>query len=190
VGDQHKVNETGAKRRRIAVIGAGPSGLVTAKELIQQSHDVVAFEQQPMIGGVFANHYDELLLTSSNLLTSFGDHSSRDVEARVWSCGEYLEYLYSYAARFERFLHIRFSTRITSVRRDADTGRWRVRARSAQEEVATARRQVLDSSICAKTALSRSCRTGAWQAKPRTDLKKPAEASKVLGSARISLRCA
>jgi len=136
------MDKTEVKRRRVAVIGAGPSGLVTTKELLEQGHDVIAFEQQPMIGGVFANHYDELLLTSSNMLTSFGDYPSREGEAHVWTCAEYLEYLYGYAERFELFPLIHCSTHVTSVRRDADTGTWRIRARSAQEDTATPRHQV------------------------------------------------
>jgi dimethylaniline monooxygenase (N-oxide forming) len=136
------MGKMGVKCLRIAVIGAGPSGLVTAKELLEQGHDVLAFEQQPMIGGVFANHYDNLRLVSSNLLTSFGDHPSQEGEAHVWTCAEYLEYLYSYAARFELFPHIYCSTQVTSVRRDAGTGTWRVRVRSVQEDTATPRHQV------------------------------------------------
>lgn len=136
------MDKTGARSRRVAVIGAGPSGLVTAKELLEKGHDVVVFEQQPMIGGVFANHYDDLRLTSSNLLTSFGDHPSQEGEAHVWSCSEYLEYLYSYAARFELFSHIHCSTQVSSVHRDADTGSWKVRVQGVAEDTITPRHQV------------------------------------------------
>lgn len=36
---------------KIAVIGAGPSGLCAAKNSIQAGHDVIIFEQTSTIGG-------------------------------------------------------------------------------------------------------------------------------------------
>lgn len=36
---------------KIAVIGAGPSGLCAAKNAIQSGHDVTVFEQTATIGG-------------------------------------------------------------------------------------------------------------------------------------------
>lgn len=136
------MDDTEDKRKRVAVIGAGPSGLVTAKELLEQGHDVIAFEQQPMIGGAFLNHYDEMRFTSSNLLTSFGDHPSQEGKAHVWTCAEYVEYLYSYAARFKLFPHIYCATSVTSIRRDIDKGVWRVQVRRVQEDTVKPRRQV------------------------------------------------
>ncbi|CAI9111778.1 OLC1v1012093C2 [Oldenlandia corymbosa var. corymbosa] len=37
--------------KRVCVIGAGPSGLVAARELRKEGHDVVVLEQKPDIGG-------------------------------------------------------------------------------------------------------------------------------------------
>jgi cation diffusion facilitator CzcD-associated flavoprotein CzcO len=36
-----------------AVIGAGAAGLVTARELRKEGHDVVVFEQQEQLGGTW-----------------------------------------------------------------------------------------------------------------------------------------
>ncbi len=48
------------------VIGAGPGGLVCTKELLEQGlSEVVCLEQARDVGGVFANTYDSLVLTSS-----------------------------------------------------------------------------------------------------------------------------
>lgn len=44
-----------AGRRRVAVIGAGMAGLVAAKELREQRHDVVVFERTTGPGGVWAS---------------------------------------------------------------------------------------------------------------------------------------
>jgi len=40
---------------RVAVIGAGVAGLVTAKELRQAGHSVDVFEKTPDVGGVWSS---------------------------------------------------------------------------------------------------------------------------------------
>ena len=40
---------------KIAIIGAGPSGLVTAAVLQRFGHDVIVFEKAPDIGGVWSS---------------------------------------------------------------------------------------------------------------------------------------
>ncbi|XP_049403717.1 flavin-containing monooxygenase FMO GS-OX-like 2 isoform X4 [Solanum stenotomum] len=42
-----------AESRRVAVIGAGPSGLVTARELQREGHRVVVFEKSNQLGGLW-----------------------------------------------------------------------------------------------------------------------------------------
>ena len=39
--------------KRVAVIGAGPSGLVTIKELLEEGHAPTCFEKAEGLGGVF-----------------------------------------------------------------------------------------------------------------------------------------
>lgn len=43
-----------APRKRVAVIGAGITGLMSAKELKAEGHDVVIYEASSMIGGAWA----------------------------------------------------------------------------------------------------------------------------------------
>ena len=67
-------NNNGMKKS-VLVIGAGPSGLVAIKELIEKGHEVICLEKSSQIGGAFASDkiYDNLYLTISNLLMSFSD---------------------------------------------------------------------------------------------------------------------
>lgn len=42
-----------SKSCKVAVIGAGAAGLVTARELLREGHDVIVFEQTKSVGGVW-----------------------------------------------------------------------------------------------------------------------------------------
>lgn len=119
-------------RKRIAVIGAGPAGLVALKELRDKGHDVIAFEKRATIGGVFTGVYAGLQLTSSNLLTSYGTYVGGDPAAPViWRSDEYLKYLADYARRFDLMPHVRLNTTLQCIKRAPDGG-WQIRVDDAQ----------------------------------------------------------
>ncbi|HYH79202.1 MAG TPA: FAD-dependent oxidoreductase [Longimicrobium sp.] len=126
-------------RKRIAVIGGGPAGLTTVKELAEKGFEVTAFDRNPGLGGVFTTAYAGLQLTSSSLITAFGAFvRDRDLERpTLWQCGEYLEYMEEFARHFGLHRHYRFSTTVKSVRR-APGGGWRVRSAAAGEDGAAA----------------------------------------------------
>jgi len=42
-------------KKKVAVIGAGPNGLVAMKELADEGHNVVCYDSAPKVGGEFAN---------------------------------------------------------------------------------------------------------------------------------------
>jgi len=116
-------------RKRVAVIGAGPSGLATLKELAGAGHDVVAFEARDTLGGLFNDSFQDLRLTTSSVTTSFGSFfRDEDLErgAVIWSADEYLEYLAAFVKHFDLLRYVRFSTRVVSLRRDSPTGGWTV----------------------------------------------------------------
>jgi len=100
------------------VIGAGPSGLVAMKELKDQGLTVRAFEAQDNVGGVFRSSYDFLRLVTSSNHIFFSTFPHGD-EARpvIWNRLEYLDYLRRFAEHFGLLPDIRFSTRVTGVRR-------------------------------------------------------------------------
>ncbi|KAM3450858.1 hypothetical protein NHJ6243_009718 [Beauveria neobassiana] len=109
---------------RIAVIGGGPSGLVTLKYLCEAQKslgcepvEVVLFEYQDGVGGTFLGRaYEDAELVSSKQLTCFSDfrhQSSKDFLAT----SEYVEYLHDYCSHFKLWPHIKLSTRVISVSR-------------------------------------------------------------------------
>ncbi|AXT51933.1 hypothetical protein D1818_14150 [Aquimarina sp. BL5] len=108
-------------RKKVCVVGAGPSGLVTIKELVENNIDVTCFEAQDTIGGAFRSvqkggrSYDSLELTVSNYFMAYSDFMPNTHESRkYWKVNEYRAYLDSYVEKHELDQHILFSHEITS----------------------------------------------------------------------------
>lgn len=115
-------------KKNVCVIGAGPSGLVTVKELIESGHDVTCYEQSHKEGGVFCKTskcsvtaYDSLMLTGSNYFMAFsGLPPSIHEGRRFWSRKEYEEYLQKYTDTFELRQHIQFDSTVKKIEPQGD----------------------------------------------------------------------
>ncbi len=63
------------KKERVCVIGAGMSGLIAMKELLERGHDVICYEKERREGGVFnfptGVVYDDMRLTVSQHFMCF-----------------------------------------------------------------------------------------------------------------------
>ncbi len=104
------------RKRRVAIVGAGPAGIVMLREMLAEGHDAVAFEASDRIGGVFAKCYDECQLTSSSLNTAFSSMFPSKGEPHVyWTAGQYVDYLKRYVERFDLGSRIYLNTRVTRV---------------------------------------------------------------------------
>ncbi|MEE3062623.1 MAG: NAD(P)-binding domain-containing protein [Actinomycetota bacterium] len=107
----------------VAVIGAGPSGLVAARWLAQQGFEPTIFEQGPMLGGQWtaldgrSGVWPSMHTNSSRTVTAFSDldHTTDHV---YLSNREVLDYLHRYAHTFGLTPRIRLSTRVELVRRN------------------------------------------------------------------------
>ncbi|NOY47504.1 MAG: NAD(P)/FAD-dependent oxidoreductase, partial [Chlorobi bacterium] len=99
------------------VIGAGPGGIVATKELLEKGFDdVLCLEQADKLGGVFANTYDNLLLTSSVTFSMFSDYWVGDGKSNdFWIKDEAVDYWKSYSDYFKVSNHIRFGARVDAV---------------------------------------------------------------------------
>ncbi|MCX4246656.1 FAD-dependent oxidoreductase [Paraliomyxa miuraensis] len=116
-------------RRRVAIIGAGPSGLVALKEFTAAGHDVVCFEATASVGGVFNQSYDGVLLTSSAAVTAFSDFPPAPGTHRHWTKGEYVDYLERYVDHFEIRSRIHLEHRVEQAHFDEARGGWLVTTR-------------------------------------------------------------
>ncbi|KAI0173088.1 FAD/NAD(P)-binding domain-containing protein [Hypoxylon sp. FL1284] len=119
---------------RVAVIGAGPSGLVTLKYLKTAHHffpgkpiEAVLFEADSGVGGTFAQRvYEDAELVSSKFLTAFSDFRAHDNDPDFLSADRYV-YLWP---------EINLSTRVVAVKRRPGGGHI-VHYRKADADVMT-----------------------------------------------------
>jgi cation diffusion facilitator CzcD-associated flavoprotein CzcO len=136
-------------KKNVCVIGAGASGLVAAKELLDEGHRVTCFERYDQLGGVFcpsadpdrSGAYDSTKLTISNYMMNFSSFPPpRQQERRFWSAREYHRYLTDFARHFDVDKAINYRMDVVSVRK-ADNGRYDVEVRSASRPSRTTVRQ-------------------------------------------------
>lgn len=132
-------NKNGKKKKRVCVMGAGASGLVTLKELMVEGHDAILFEATEFLGGAFSTggeqspanrSYASMYLTISNNYMAFSDFPPKD-GWKFWTGTEYASYLEDYARSHGLSSQIRFQTRVIKVERDGGGGggtpsSWRV----------------------------------------------------------------
>ncbi len=120
----------------VAVIGAGPGGLVAARWLQSQGFEPTIFERDPVLGGQWAGLpgrsgvWPGMHTNTSRVLTAFSDLDPQSEQAFP-SSREILDYLHRYAQTFGLIPRIRFDTRVEHLSRD--DGGWVVRHGGADE---------------------------------------------------------
>lgn len=110
---------------RVAVVGAGPAGLVTVKYLQQvresfgaEPIEVRCFEAADEVGGTFRYRaYEQAELVSSRQLTSFSDFRVNDTHQDFLSTAEYCAYLEEYCAEFNLWESITLHTRVIRIQK-------------------------------------------------------------------------
>jgi len=138
--DRRKVKSFTAQPagKRVAVIGAGVAGIVSAKECLQEGMDVVVFEKSAQWGGVWNSSDDRSKRTTGRTMSSssrhnsfFGDfpmegESSNDMYPTHYSEAEYRQYLDDYVDHFDVADKVEFDVQVESTERQED-GSWVVK---------------------------------------------------------------
>jgi dimethylaniline monooxygenase (N-oxide forming) len=107
----------------VAVIGAGPGGLVAARWLLAQGFEPTIFEQGPMLGGQWTGLNDRsgvwptMSTNTSRIMTAFSD-LEHESDLVFPSNREILDYLRRYADMFGLTPRIRFGSRVELLSRD------------------------------------------------------------------------
>lgn len=114
---------------RIGIVGAGLSGLVTAKTFLEEGFGVTVFEKEDELGGVWARsrRYPGLATQNPRDTYAFSDFPM-PAAYPDWPAGEQVQaYLSAYSDRFGVTPHLRLGTRVTHAE-PLDGGRARITA--------------------------------------------------------------
>lgn len=125
--------------QRVAVIGAGPSGLTSLKACLEEGLEPTCFESSDDIGGLWrykekpepgrANIYQSVVINSSKEMMSFSDFPPPAELPNNMHHSEIMIYLRLYAQAFNLMQHIQLQTTVVSVRKRPDfaaSGQWEV----------------------------------------------------------------
>ncbi|XP_047443406.1 flavin-containing monooxygenase 5-like isoform X2 [Mugil cephalus] len=135
--------------RRVAVVGAGSSGLVCIKTCVEEGLEPVCFESSDDIGGLWkfketldperSSIYRSLVVNTSKEMMCFSDFPMPADYPNYMHNSQLLQYFRLYAEHFDLLRYINFQTSVRSVTQRPDfsvSGQWEVLTinSSGQEE--------------------------------------------------------
>ncbi|KAM7011994.1 uncharacterized protein LKV04_022432 [Tautogolabrus adspersus] len=131
--------------QKVAVIGAGVSGLTSIKACLDEGLEPTCFESSHDIGGLWrfkekpepgrANIYQSVVINSSKEMIAFSDFPPPAELPNNMHHSEVLLYLRLYAQTFNLLQYIHFQMKVVSVRQTADfaaSGQWEVETESRE----------------------------------------------------------
>lgn len=140
------LNPIQLKTRAVAIIGAGPAGLVSARVLKDKGFEVTVYERGSVVGGtwVYDNDngrnylYRNLHINTSQKLTQFSGFPFDPDSQRIPDHRDMARYLAGYADHFGLYPTIRFRADVVEVRPLAPTDgselQWSVRTAEGHEQ--------------------------------------------------------
>ncbi|XP_068950796.1 flavin-containing monooxygenase 5-like [Petaurus breviceps papuanus] len=125
--------------KKIAIIGAGVSGLGAIKSCLEEGLEPTCFEESFDIGGVWRYEekseagrpsiYRSVTSNSSKEMTSYSDYPVPDHYPNFLHNSKMMDYVRMYAKHFDLLKYIHFLSKVCSVRQRSDfssTGQWNV----------------------------------------------------------------
>ncbi|KAJ7338704.1 hypothetical protein JRQ81_012606 [Phrynocephalus forsythii] len=125
--------------KRVAIIGAGSSGLCNIKCCLDEGLEPVCFESSDDIGGLWrfkedpekdrASIYKSVIINTSKEMMCFSDYPIPDDFPNYMHNSKILDYFRMYAKHFDLLKYIRFRTKVCSITKHADfshNGKWDV----------------------------------------------------------------
>ncbi|CAN6442301.1 unnamed protein product [Victoria cruziana] len=104
------------KDRKIAIIGAGLSGLIACKYVKEKGFTPVVFEMKDDVGGVWLKTLDSTLTQTYRLAFQFSDFPwPAAVTGDFPTQGEFLGYVRPYAAHFQLLRYIQFNSKVVGM---------------------------------------------------------------------------
>ncbi|XP_041446492.1 dimethylaniline monooxygenase [N-oxide-forming] 2-like isoform X2 [Xenopus laevis] len=133
--------------KRVAIVGAGCSGLTAIKCCLEEGLEPTCFERSNDIGGLwrFTNNteegrgsiYKSVVTNTSKEMMCFSDFPMPEEFPTYLHHSKVLEYLYLYAEHFSLLKYIHFQTEVCSVRKHPDfnsSGQWDVTTQKQGEK--------------------------------------------------------
>ncbi|MCW1884288.1 FAD/NAD(P)-binding protein [Luteolibacter flavescens] len=132
--------------KRLAIIGAGSSGLVTLKHALERlpGWEITCFEKGGTTVGRWGNPYPGFFSTSTKYTTQFACHkkwdssadpAQREAKGDFFKGDEYGRYLMDFVAKNNLAPHIHLHTRISRISRDPQGWRLTIDDGETREEV-------------------------------------------------------
>src|SRR5690606_33350316 len=123
------------RQLRVAIVGAGMSGLLAAHRLGQVGCEVTILEKDDDLGGTwYENTYPGCRVDVPNHFYSYACYQDHDWPQYFSTQPELLRYFQSFADHAGLRERIRFRTEVTEVRWDDDAQQWEVATRRDDEE--------------------------------------------------------
>ena len=103
--------------RTIGIVGAGISGLLACKYALAKGYHPLVFESRSTVGGVWTKTLETTKLQTSKSSYQFSDFPWPSyVETLYPTQRQVYDYVQSYAKHFDLLKHIRFNTKVMSIK--------------------------------------------------------------------------
>ena len=122
---------------KVAIIGAGASGLTCIKSCKDDGLEPVCFEQEYSIGGLWyfteeerhSSVYRSTVINTSKEMMCFSDFPIPKEYPPYMRHDKIIQYFHLYAEAFDLYKHIRFRTKVVDLRKTFDfeaSGKWEI----------------------------------------------------------------
>ncbi|GMS92644.1 hypothetical protein PENTCL1PPCAC_14819, partial [Pristionchus entomophagus] len=137
---------TEERRKRVCVIGAGAAGLPSIRHALLYGFDVVCYEGQGDIGGLWRYKPEETeessvmkstVINSSKEMSAYSDFPPNAEESNFMHNRNMCQYIVDYADNYKLHDHIKLWHKVRNVERAEDyskTGRWNVTVTDVKSE--------------------------------------------------------
>ncbi|XP_033099830.1 dimethylaniline monooxygenase [N-oxide-forming] 5-like [Anneissia japonica] len=165
--------------KRVAIIGAGVSGLVSVKSCLEEEFQPICFEKSSQIGGVWiysengtrgeaSAMYNGLVTNSSKEMMCFSDFAFPAEHPPYLSTHHVIKYYRDYAEHYDIMKYVKFNTEVVDVsptENNKTTGQWNVTVRQRNQEQLVEQTDVFDA-VMVCTGKHSKCRIPEY---PRMD---------------------